>query len=192
MHSTAAARDTLTVEGQRDSAPGAGAAWRVTRRSWVELPSPVERRGCSSGARNLAKEAVVSGPVGRRRTASRARWRAWENPWPVTQARGTHGAAWSYGAPVSRPGWLQSRRDVLRSQIWPPSRSSCRPIRHGTPRGPTVFASIRRCSLAEARRVIGATEDGADFHSMDLLANVKGESPRSLQSAASMISNTLV
>jgi hypothetical protein len=46
--------------------------------------------------------------------------------------------------------------------------------------------------LAEARRVIGATEDGADFHSMDLLANVKGESPRSLQSAASMISNTLV
>ena len=59
LNSTATTRAALTV-GARDSTPGAGAAWRVTARSLVELPSPVERRGCSSGARNLAREAVVS------------------------------------------------------------------------------------------------------------------------------------
>jgi hypothetical protein len=194
LHSTAPTRDTLTVEGQRDSAPGAGAAWRVTRRSWVELPSPVERRGCSSGARNLATEAVVSGPVGRRRTARGARWRAWENPWPVTQASGTHGAL-GVTARLFRDPDGSNRVGMFRDP-----RYRRLPGAHAG-RSVTGRQEARRCSrryggLPSRRRdassVIGATEDGADFHSMNLLANAKRESPRPLQSAASMISNTLV
>jgi hypothetical protein len=50
----------------------------------------------------------------------------------------------------------------------------------GSHEGRRCFASIRRRSSRRrnASSVIGATEDGADFQSMNLLANAKRESPR--------------
>lgn len=194
MHSTAAARDTLTVEGQRDSAPGAGAAWRVTRRSWVELPSPVKRRGCSSGAKNLATEAVVSAPLGVGGRPAEPDGELGKIRGPSPKREELMGAL-GVTARLFRDPDGSNRVGMFRDP-----RYRRLPGAHAG-RSVTERQEARRCSRRyggvpsrrrDASSVIDATEDGADFHSMNLLANAKRESPRPLQSAASMISNTLV
>jgi hypothetical protein len=52
----------------------------VTRRSLVELPSPVEQRGCSQRSEKPSEGGGCEQPRWGRRTAYGARWRAWENP----------------------------------------------------------------------------------------------------------------
>jgi hypothetical protein len=134
----------------------------------------------------------VSGPVGRRRTANGARWRPWENPLADHPKRESLTGPLRVTARLFRDPDGSNRVGMI---LESPGMAAFQELMQADPSGEAARADSVRVDTAafpaERVTVIGATEDGADFQSMNLLANAKRESPRSLQSAASMISNTL-